>query len=374
MIPSADEHWMALACELALRGLNTTTPNPRVGSVIVNARGEQVGAGYHHLAGLAHAEINALADAGDAARGATVYVTLEPCNHQGRTGACTESLIRADVKTVVYGMSDPNPKVAGAGLKRLREAGIEVRGPINEAQCRDLNLGYIKRMTRNRPWVRCKIASSLDGRSAMANGESKWITGPEARADVQRWRARSCAVVTGVGTVLHDNPALTVRDPALGASPRQPLRVLLDSHLRAPRHAQIMDQSQATTVVATCSLSRPPELAAHIWGLPARGGQVDLHALLERLAAEGCNEVLVEAGAALVGSFLQAQLVDELVVYLAPTLMGSLARPVLEWPLAHMSERLMLEWTDVTKVGNDWRFCARPKTGTAATPPPAEKR
>lgn len=365
MTHARDQQWMSLACELALRGLNTTTPNPRVGSVIVGSHGEQVGAGHHHAAGQAHAEINALAEAGARAEGATVYVTLEPCNHQGRTGACSEALIRAGVKTVVYGMTDPNPKVAGAGLRRLREAGIEVRGPVNEQQCRDLNPGYIKRMTLNRPWVRCKIASSIDGRTAMVNGESQWITGPAARADVQRWRARSCAVVTGVGTVLHDNPALTVRDPALGRNPRQPLRVVVDSHLRLPREAQILDQAQASTVVATCSLSRPVELAGCIWGLPARGAQVDLDALLARLAAAGCNEVLVEAGAALAGGFLQARLVDELVMYLAPTVMGSAARPMLDWPLTHMSERLMLEWTDVTQVGDDWRFCARPKAGAA---------
>lgn len=361
-----DAQWMSLACQLALKGLYSTSPNPRVGCVLVDADGRQVAQGFHRLAGEAHAEVNALEAAGDKARGTTAYVTLEPCNHLGRTGACSEALIRAGVVEVVYGMTDPNPLVAGAGLARLREAGIRVRGPVNEQQCRELNPGFITRMTAKRPWVRCKVAASLDGRTAMANGESQWITGAAARADVQHWRARSCAIVTGVGTVIDDNPAMTVRDSRFGSPPRQPLRVVLDSHLRLPLDAQILDQTVAPTVVATCSLRRPPELAGSIWALPSAAAQVDLPALLERLAQHGCNEVLVEAGAGLAGAFLQAALVDELIVYLAPTVMGSNARPMFNWPIETMDQRLMLEWTDVVRLGDDWRFCARP-TVVAAT-------
>lgn len=355
-----DSRWMSRACELALEGLNTTTPNPRVGCVLVSAAGQVVGEGYHKMAGTAHAEVNALAEAGAQAPGGTAYVTLEPCNHQGRTGACSEALIRAGVKAVVYGMTDPNPLVSGAGLQRLREAGVEVRGPVEEQQCRDLNPGYIKRMTRGRPFIRCKIAASLDGRTAMSSGESQWITGPGARADVQRWRARSCAIVTGVGTVLHDDPAMTVRAPEFGDDPRQPLRVVLDTHLRIPAKAQILQQEYASTMVATCSHSRPAELAGRIWGLPSHSSRVDLHALVERLAAQGCNEVLVEAGAGVAGGFLEAGLIDELIVYVAPTLLGSHGRPMFDWAIANMSERIMLEWTDVTRVGEDWRFRASP--------------
>ena len=366
---SPDVAWMSLACELALEGQNSTTPNPRVGCVLVSAGGEEVGRGFHLRAGEAHAEVNALAAAGNRARGATAYVTLEPCNHQGRTGACSEALISAGVAEVVYGMRDPNPLVAGRGLQRLRDAGIQVRGPVSEAQCRDLNPGFILRMTEGRPLVRCKMAASMDGRTAMSNGDSQWITGPAARADVQRWRARSCAIITGVGTVLHDDPALTVRDPELGENPRQPLRVVLDSHLRTPENAKILRQSLGQTVIATCSLSRPAALASHIWALPSHKAQVDLNALISRLAQHQCNEVLIEAGAAVAGSFLQAGLIDELIIYVAPTLMGSAARPMFELPLQNMSERLMLECLDVSRVGDDWRFCARPKgLRTAITP------
>lgn len=358
---SSDSHWMSIARGLALKGLNTTTPNPRVGCVLVSSEGELVGSGYHKIAGEGHAEVNALAEAGSLARGATAYVTLEPCNHQGRTGACSAALIRAGVAAVVYGMTDPNPLVAGSGLKRLRDAGVDVRGPVDEQQCRELNPGFIKRMTQKRPWVRCKVAASLDGRTAMANGESQWITGPAARDDVQRWRARSCAIITGVGTVLHDDPAMTVRSPELGDHPRQPLRVILDGHLRTPSDARILNQAHARTVIATCSLSRPSELSEQIWALPSRSAQVDLGALLDRLAEHGCNEVLVEAGAGVTGSFLEAGLVDELIIYLAPTVMGSSARPMFDWPIDCMSDRLMLEWTDVVQVGDDWRLCARPR-------------
>jgi len=354
---SADQHWMQRACDLALRGLNSTTPNPRVGCVLVNSRGELVAEGYHRRAGDAHAEIDALRNAGDAARDCTAYVTLEPCNHQGRTGPCSEALITAGVAEVVYGMEDPNPLVSGKGLQRLRDAGIKVRGPLLEAQVRDLNPGFIKRMTTGRPLVRCKLAMSLDGRTAMASGESFWITGEAARADVQHWRARSCAIVTGITSVMKDDPALTVRDPAFGENPRQPLRVVVDTRLRTPEDARLLRMPGAT-VIATCALNRPA-IGAEIWGLPSVAGSVDLNALLKKLAERGCNEILVEAGPTLAGSFLRAGLIDELIVYMAPKLLGSTARPLFDLPLSFMSEAVQLDIKDVKQIGADWRFLAQ---------------
>lgn len=365
---NADEHWMARACELALLGLTTTTPNPRVGCVLVDATGGLIAAGWHHKAGEAHAEVNALQKAGDRARGSIVYVTLEPCNHQGRTGPCTEALIAAGVAEVVYGMEDPNPLVSGRGLARLRAAGIGVRGPVLEEKARSLNPGFIQRMTLGRPWIRCKMAMSLDGRTAMASGESFWITGEPARADVQQWRARSCALVTGINTVLRDDPALTVRDPAFGENPRQPLRVVVDSRLRTPPEARllrmpgaaasVLSGATAPVVIATCAFNRP-QLGAEIWGMPSVAGAVDLNALVKKLAQHGCNEVLVEAGPTLAGSFLRAGLIDELIIYAAPKLLGSSARPLFDLPLAFMSEAVQLAITDVSPVGVDWRFLAR---------------
>jgi len=348
---------MTRACELALLGLNTTTPNPRVGCVIVNASGDLIAEGWHRKAGGVHAEVDALQQAGADTRGASVYVTLEPCNHQGRTGPCTEALIAAGVSEVIYGMEDPNPLVSGRGLARLRAAGITVRGPVLEEQVRALNPGFIRRMTSERPWVRCKMAMSLDGRTAMASGESFWITGEAARADVQHWRARSCAIVTGIGTVLHDDPALTVRDPALGEDPRQPLRVVVDSRLRLPPEARLLRMA-GDTIVATCALNRP-HLGAEIWGMPSVAGAVDLDALVHKLAKRGCNEVLVEAGPGLSGTFLRAGLVDELIIYMAPKLLGSSARPLFDLPLDFMTQAVQLEITDARPIGADWRYVMR---------------
>ncbi len=247
MISLLDRTFMSRALQLAERGLNSTPPNPRVGCLVVDDHGQVVGQGFHEKAGEAHAEVNALNEAGSAAKGATVYVTLEPCSHHGKTGPCADALVQAGVSRVVYAMEDPNPEVSGAGMECLRTAGIEVDGPLMEEEARQLNIGFVKRMTQGKPFVRCKMAMSLDGRTAMASGESKWITGPDARVDVQKIRARSCAMVTGVDSVINDNPALTVR---LGENARQPLRVILDSHGRCPKKADILDQP-GTTIIAT---------------------------------------------------------------------------------------------------------------------------
>lgn len=354
---AADELWMQRACELALQGLNTTTPNPRVGCVLVGRDGQLLAEGYHRKAGEAHAEVDALHKAGEAARGCIAYVTLEPCNHQGRTGPCSEALIKAGVSEVVFGMEDPNPLVSGKGLERLRQAGIRVRGPVLEKQVRQLNPGFIQRMTIGRPWIRCKLAMSLDGRTAMASGESFWITGEPARADVQHWRARSCAIVTGIASVLKDDPALTVRDPLFGEDPRQPLRVVVDSRLRTPPEARLLRMPGATAI-ATSAFNRP-QMGAEIWGMPSIAGAVDLNALVRKLAERGCNEVLVEAGPTLAGGFLRAGLIDELIVYAAPKLLGSSARPLFDLPLEFMAEAVQLAIDEVRPIGADWRILAR---------------
>jgi diaminohydroxyphosphoribosylaminopyrimidine deaminase/5-amino-6-(5-phosphoribosylamino)uracil reductase len=356
---------MQRACELALQGLNSTTPNPRVGCVLVDAEGNLIAEGFHRKAGEAHAEVDALRKAGEAARGCTAYVTLEPCNHQGRTGACSEALIAAGIAQLVYGMEDPNPLVSGKGLERLRAAGIQVRGPVLEAQVRALNPGFIQRMTTGRPWIRCKLAMSLDGRTAMASGESFWITGELARADVQQWRARSCAIVTGIASVLKDDPALTVRGAEFGDEPRQPLRVVVDSRLRTPPEARLL-RMPGTTAIATCAFNRP-QMGVEIWGMPSIAGAVDLNALLRKLAERDCNEVLVEAGPTLAGSFLRAGLIDELIIYAAPKLLGSSARPLFDLPLSFMAEAVQLEIDDVRRIGEDWRFLARVRSPQSQT-------
>jgi len=349
---SFDFQMMDLALCLARKGMNTTTPNPRVGCVIVDNDGQLLAQAYHQRAGEPHAEILALQQAGASARGARVYVTLEPCNHQGRTGPCSQALIAAGVGEVIFGMTDPNPLVAGEGLQSLRAAGISVRGPLLEESCRELNPGFIKRMESGLPFVRVKMAMSVDGRTAMASGESKWITSPPARDDVQRWRARSCAIVTGVNTVLHDDPALTVRN---NESDRQPMRVIADTHARSLPSAAIFKQP-GETVVASC-VSWPHERAEN-WLLPKRAEQLDLRALLGKLAERGCNEVLVESGAGLAGAFVREALVDELIIYIAPKLMGSDARPLFELPISTMNGILPLKIKDIRAFGCDWRILA----------------
>ncbi|MDN3637605.1 bifunctional diaminohydroxyphosphoribosylaminopyrimidine deaminase/5-amino-6-(5-phosphoribosylamino)uracil reductase RibD [Simiduia curdlanivorans] len=374
---SADHaRFMARAIQLADYGRYTTQPNPRVGCVLVAAREagpEIVAEGWHEQAGSGHAEVNALAalaQQGLSSAGLTAYVTLEPCNHQGRTGPCSQALIDAGIARLVYGMQDPNPKVAGSGLKRLAAAGVEVVGPVMEAQARALNPGFIKRMESGLPWVRVKLAMSLDGRTAMASGESQWITGTEARADVQRLRAASCAIITGIDTVLHDDAALTVRAKDLGlpadlaakAAARQPLRVVLDRRNRMPQSSRLLSAGGAVLLVQnnpqTYAGSAVP---VQSWALPMQQSDgLDLTLLLEELVRRECNEVLVEAGSRLAGSFMAAGLVDELIVYMAPTIMGSSARPLLQLPLDQMAEQRRLEIVDIRAVGSDWRITARP--------------
>ncbi len=328
-----DQHYMARAIRLAARGVYTTHPNPNVGCVLVND-GAVVGEGWHRQAGGPHAEVFALQQAGERARGATVYVTLEPCSHHGRTPPCVGALVAAGVGRVMVAMQDPNPRVAGRGMQGLRDAGIAVQAGLLEDQARALNPGFISRMQRGRPWVRVKLAASLDGRTAMASGESKWISGAAARQDVQRLRARSSAILTGIGTVLADDPALNVRldvQQLCGVEPlRQPLRVVLDPELDMPAQAQMLSLPGQTLIFT--SVSDPRRYAglqqngAEIALVAGARGQLDLSAVLEQLAAREINEVLLECGPTLAGAFLQAGLVDELIVYLAPHLMGD-SRP-----------------------------------------------
>ncbi len=358
MFSAADHQYMARALRLAERGLWTTSPNPRVGCVIVGD-GEVVGEGWHQRAGQPHAEVHALAAAGRRARGATAYVTLEPCSHHGRTPPCAEALIAAGVGRVVAAMRDPNPQVAGQGLRKLEQAGIRVQSGLLAEQARELNIGFAARMTRGRPWLRVKTASSLDGKTALANGTSFWITGEAARRDVHRLRARSCAILTGIGTVLADDPRMDVREVE---TRRQPLRIVLDSGLRTPPAAKILAGGGTLVVGATDSLERVVRLedaGAEVLLLPDGAGRVDLQGLLRELATREINEVMVEAGCTLNGALLQAGLVDELVMYTAPVLLGDRARGLFALPeLTGMSQRRELRLRDVTMVGRDIRLRA----------------
>jgi diaminohydroxyphosphoribosylaminopyrimidine deaminase/5-amino-6-(5-phosphoribosylamino)uracil reductase len=361
MFTSDDHRYMAQALLLAERGLYSTDPNPRVGCVLVKD-GCVVGEGFHLRAGEAHAEVNALLMAGEAARGATAYVTLEPCCHHGRTPPCSQGLIDAGVVRVVAAMTDPNPLVAGNGLKHLEEAGIETHRGLMQAQAEALNPGFIQRMRAGRPFVRSKLAMSLDGRSAMASGESKWITGDAARADVQRLRARSAAIVTGIGTVLADDPQLDVRAPELIDVVRAPLRVVVDTSLRMPAEARMLELEGATCVICGEHADAQPSTAlrdagAEVVCLAEHNGHVDLHALMQLLAQREINEVLLEAGSVLNGQFLQAGLIDELVIYLAPHIMGAAAKGLFELPgLETMADRVDLRLLDSRMVGDDMRL------------------
>lgn len=371
---ASDQAFMARALELARKGLYSTHPNPRVGCVIVRD-GQVVGEGWHARAGEPHAEVHALRQAGERARGATAYVTLEPCSHHGRTPPCADALVNAGVARVVAAMQDPNPQVAGRGLLRLMDAGIAVQSGVLESEARALNAGFIKRMETGLPFVRVKLAMSLDGRTAMASGESQWITGPAARAAVQRLRARASVVLTGADTVLTDGARLTVRPDELGlnaeltalAVTRPPLRVLVDGRLRVPLSAPFYQAGKA--LVATCAVAsardRFQEEGHELLAVPSSNGHVDLRRLLLELGSRGANEVLVEAGPRLAGAFARAGLVDEFQIFMAGRLLGSSARPLLDWPLARMAEAPQLKITDVRAVGDDWRIIAVPLPSVA---------
>lgn len=356
---------MTLALRLAEQGLCTTQPNPRVGCVIVK-NNQIIGQGAHLKAGGPHAEVFALRDAGANAVDADAYVTLEPCNHHGRTPPCVDALIAAKVRRVVVAMQDPNPLVAGNGVKRLQAHGILVEVGLMQQEAEALNAGFISRMTRGLPYVRSKIAASLDGRTALNNGKSLWITGEPARLDVQRWRAQSCAIVTGIGTVLADNPSMNVR---LAAATRQPRRVIVDSRLQIPvdcklleaetmRHSPVMIAYAADIHNKAATLSATGAQLLHV---PDNHGQVDLRALLVHLARHDVNEVLLEAGQGLNGAFLHANLIDEFIFYYAPKLMGTDAKGMFAIPeLTEMRLATDLHILDVRQIGQDIRLRAKP--------------
>jgi diaminohydroxyphosphoribosylaminopyrimidine deaminase/5-amino-6-(5-phosphoribosylamino)uracil reductase len=360
-----DRKYMERALRLAQRGLYDTAPNPTVGCVLV-AADEIVGEGWTAPAGGPHAERVALAAAGARARGATAYVTLEPCSHYGRTGPCADALVEAGVARVVCALADPNPLVAGGGLGRLERAGISVTVGVLREAAEALNRGHVSRMSRKRPWVRVKVAASLDGRTALASGASRWITGDAARADVHYWRARSSAVLTGIGTVLADDPALTARldDPEVRVL--QPARVIVDSQFRTPPTAATLKLPGTVLIFGTAGGDdRAERLAAagarieRVAGVP----RCDLHAVLARLGALEHNDVLVEAGPTLSGALLTAGLIDELIVYMAPNLLGDRARGMFAIAeLTDLAERYVLEIDDVRTLGPDLRIIARPST------------
>ena len=355
---------MTRALELARLGIYSTPPNPAVGCVLVRD-GRVIGEGHQRSTGGAHAEVHAIEAAGEAARGATAYVNLEPCAHFGRTPPCTRALLAAGVARVVCALRDPDPRVAGGGLEELTRAGVAVESGLLASDAAELNRGFLRRMSSARPWVTLKIGASLDGRTALADGVSRWITGEAARADVQRLRARASAVVTGIGTVLADNPELTVRDPGLELLGRRPLRVVLDSRLRIPVTARVLDESAPAivfTMQAAPDTSAFGERSIGIETLPGRDGRIDLAALLDRLGALECNEILVEAGPALAGAFLEDRRVDEFVLYVAPCVLGDAARPMFRLPpLERMTDRYDFRVHDADRIGDDLRVVLRPQ-------------
>jgi len=364
-----DRFAMQRALTLAARGLETSDPNPRVGCVIAQ-RGRVVGEGWHERAGEAHAEVAALRAAGAQAAGATAYVTLEPCSHHGRTPPCVEALTAARLARVVYAAGDPNPLVNGAGAAALRAAGIVVEGGLLEPEAIELNAGFFRRMQQGRPLVRVKLAMSLDGRTALANGESRWITGEEARRDVHQWRARSSAVLTGIGTVLADDPRLDVRLPEEpgAARRRQPLRVVLDTQLRTPLEARLFGTGGEVLILTTLTAPDDPRAAAltargaRIESLPAAANRLDLPAVLDRLGEFELNEVLVEAGAKLAGELLRQSLADELLLYVGPRLLGPTARALVELPaLQGLAEAPAFTLFEMQPIGEDLRLRLRPR-------------
>ena len=350
----SDYQFMSRAIELAKRGLYTTHPNPRVGCVLVKD-GKIIGEGWHERAGEAHAEVYALKAAGDEAQGATAYVTLEPCCHHGRTPPCSEALIQAGVKKVVAAMQDPHDKVAGQGLAQLQQAGIKTAVGLLEDEAQLLNPGFVKRMQTGRPYVRCKMAMSLDGRTAMASGESVWISGEAARVDVQHWRAQADCIMTGIGTVMQDDPHMTVRLPQVD---KQPLRAVVDSNLRISADRKILAES-GEALVFTCQANANLN-NVEVVTVAAVQGRVDLDAVLEELARRQINEVHLECGATLSGAMLQAGLIDELVIYMAPVLLGDAGRGLFHLPdLEKMADKISLQIFEQRQVGSDWRLRAR---------------
>ena len=366
----ADREFMSRALELAAKGRYTASPNPTVGCVLVRDA-SAIGEGYTRPAGGNHAEVEALGDLSKAATsGATAYVTLEPCSHTGKTGPCVDALINAEISRVVIACEDPNPKVAGQGIKLLEQAGIEVACGLFEDQAREINKGFMKRQEHGTPWVLVKMAASLDGRTAMASGQSQWITTPASRKDVQRLRAASCAIITGIGTQMMDDPSLTVRinndDVGVEDSLRQPLRVVVDSRMQMSPESRMLAQP-GDTLIATLDQSEQREKAlalkaagADVVFLPALDGHVDLQQLLLELARRECNNVMVEAGAGLAGAFVAEGLLDELVCYWAPKLFGSDARPMFELPIQTIDAHLALSVKDIRQIGEDIRITLRP--------------
>jgi diaminohydroxyphosphoribosylaminopyrimidine deaminase/5-amino-6-(5-phosphoribosylamino)uracil reductase len=360
---AADSAFMAHALRLAERGIYTARPNPMVGCVLVRD-GEIVGEGFHRRAGQAHAEINALAAAGERARGATAYVTLEPCSHHGKTPPCAPALVEAGVAEVVIAMQDPFPAVSGNGQAVLEAAGIRVRSGLMQAASQALNAGFLSRVRYGRPYVRLKVASSIDGAIAMKSGESQWITGPEARADVQRLRARSGAILTGIGTVLADDPALTVRHAELGGDDRQPIRAVLDSRLRMPLSTGMLAMPGQTIVYCADNTRQQPlvEAGARVVRVKTVAAMLDARQVLADLADREVNDVLVEAGPSISGHLLSSGLVDELVIYQAPHIMGSETKPMFRTPgWRRLADRRALDIVDVRRIGTDIRITARPK-------------
>ncbi len=358
MFTPADHDFMARALSLAARGLNSTTPNPRVGAVIVKD-GEVVGEGWHRRAGEPHAEIVALAQAAGKARGATAYLTLEPCSHFGRTPPCVQALVEAHIGRVVAAMEDPNPRVNGQGLEQLRAAGIDVRCGLLQAEAQALNVGFVSRMSRALPWVRMKVAASLDGRTALRNGRSQWITGEAARVDGHAWRARACAVLTGIGTVRDDDPQMNVR---LVDTDRQPLKVLVDSRLEVDLGAKLL---RGERVLIACAVDNPGKEAelrdrgCELIKLANAHGKVDLPMLMRELAAREINEVHVEAGFRLNGSLIREGCVDELLLYFAPALLGDATGMFDLAALEDLEQRHRLAISSVDRVGDDVRILAR---------------
>src|SRR5688572_5219997 len=344
---------MARALELAGKGLYTTTPNPRVGCVVT--QGETVvGEGWHEKAGGPHAEVLAINQSEKKAEGATLYVTLEPCNHHGRTPPCTDLILKSGIKRVVAATLDPNPK-ASRGGEKLSQSGIRFEHGLLADEAKELNIGFFSRMTRGRPWVRMKIAATLDGRTALADGRSQWITGPAARQDGHRWRARACAILTGIGTVKADDPRLTVREVE---TPRQPLRVVVDSRLEIADSARILEGGDA---LIFCGVQKQRKLQAEILQIPNQEGKVDLPQMLEELARRGVNELHVEAGFRLNGSLVREGCVDEFLVYLNPSFLGDEAQGMLAaLGISSLENRKKLSITSVDRVGEDLRILARP--------------